>query len=69
MTYQELSRKLRRFGCHENRRRTRGSHRKWFNPNSNRSTSIPYHGGRDLPIGTVRAIVRQLGVNWEEFNQ
>ncbi|RKU07764.1 type II toxin-antitoxin system HicA family toxin [Candidatus Poribacteria bacterium] len=69
MTYQELTRKLRRFGCHESGRRTRGSHRKWFNPNTNGSTSIPDHGRRDLPIGTVRAIVRQLGLNWEEFNR
>ena len=69
MTYQELSRKLRGFGCHERKRRTRGSHRKWFNPNTNKSTSIPDRGRRDLPIGTVRAIVRQLGLNWEEFNR
>jgi predicted RNA binding protein YcfA (HicA-like mRNA interferase family) len=32
-----------------------------------RSTVVLDWGGRDLKPGTVRAVVRQLGLDWEEF--
>jgi mRNA interferase HicA len=67
MIYREVSRKLARLGCQELPRRGGGSHRKWFNPATQRATVIPDWGGRDLKTGTLRAVVRQLGMRWRDF--
>ena len=67
MRYREVSRKLTALGCLEQDRRRGGSHRKWFNPNSNQASVIPDWGGRDLKTGTIRNAVRQLGIDWQDF--
>jgi predicted RNA binding protein YcfA (HicA-like mRNA interferase family) len=67
MTYREVARKLAALGCVETPRKGGGSHRKWRNPATNRSTVVPDWGGRDLKIGTLRAAVRQLGIQWAAF--
>ena len=46
--------------------RTTGSHYQLFNERTRRHTTVPYHN-RDLPRGTVAAIVRQAGITREEF--
>ena len=38
MTYREVVRKLSILGCRELERRGGGSHRKWFNPNTQPAT-------------------------------
>jgi hypothetical protein len=38
-----------------------------MNPANNQSTVLPDHGARDLKIGTLRAAVRQLGLDWAAF--
>lgn len=68
MTYREAARKLVALGCQEIPRRSGGSHRKWQNPANQRSTVLPDWGGRDLKPGTVRAAVRQLGLDWNDFS-
>jgi predicted RNA binding protein YcfA (HicA-like mRNA interferase family) len=67
MTYREVVRKLSILGCRELERKGGGSHRKWFNPNTQRATVVPDWGGRDLKLGTVRSAVRQLGIDWQDF--
>ncbi len=67
MTYRDVTRKLAALSCTEWPRRGGGSHRKWFNPATERATVVPDWGGRDLKLGTVRAAVRQLGLAWEQF--
>ena len=42
-------------------------HRKWFNPNTQRGPVVPHWGRRDLRLGTIHAAVRQLGTNWQDF--
>lgn len=69
MIYREAARKLAALGCREVPRRGSGAHRKWTNPAANRSTVLPDHGGKDLKPGTLRAAVRQLGLNWAVFQQ
>ena len=69
MRYREVARKLTALGCHAVARKGGGSHRKWFNTATNRSTVVPDWGGRDLRLGTVRAAVRQLGIDWAEFEK
>jgi predicted RNA binding protein YcfA (HicA-like mRNA interferase family) len=36
---------------------------------SGRIAVVPMHGGRDLPAGTVRKILRQASLTVEEFVQ
>lgn len=68
MTYREVTRRLQALGCHEVPRTGGGSHRKWRNPANSRTTVIPDWGGHDLKLGTIRAIVRQLGLDWGSFS-
>jgi len=67
--YREVAKKLRELGCEEIPRRSGGSHRKWRNPATGCATVVPDWGGKDLKLGTVRAVVRQLGIEWNEFEQ
>jgi predicted RNA binding protein YcfA (HicA-like mRNA interferase family) len=67
MKYSQAARKLAALGCVELARRGGGSHRKWFNPQTNQATVLPDWGGRDLKLGTLRAAIRQLGIDWEQF--
>ena len=69
MTYRDISRKLIALGCHELPRRGGGSHRKWFNPVTQQATVLPDWGARDLKLGTIRAAVRQLALDWKEFDR
>ena len=67
MTYRNVAGKLITLGCRELPRRGGGSHRKWFNPATQRATVVPDWGGGDLKLGTVRSAVRQLGIEWQDF--
>lgn len=35
----------------------KGSHRKWRSADRDKQVIVPYHQGRDLPIGTLRNIM------------
>ena len=61
------ARKFRALGCEEHPRRGRGSHRIWRNPLTGGSAVVPDYGSRDLRVGTIRAVLRNLGVGWGEF--
>lgn len=39
-----------------------GSHIKFFNPITKRTVIVPYHQGAILPIGTLKAIEKQSGL-------
>ncbi len=67
MNYREVAKKLSRLGCEEIFRRGGGSHRKWFNPVTQKATVIPDWSGRDLKLGTLRAAIKQLGIEWTDF--
>jgi predicted RNA binding protein YcfA (HicA-like mRNA interferase family) len=69
MKYREAARKLRALGCQEFARRSSGSHRKWYNPVTDQLASLPDWGSKDLKLGTVRAVVAQLGLDWEMFKE
>jgi len=47
-------------------KRQAGSHEIWSNSQTRRYTTIPNHPG-DMPEGTLRAILRQAGVDPEDF--
>jgi len=67
--YREVEKKLRKLGCLEKVRKGGGSHRKWYNPDSSPivPVTVPDWGSKDLKGGTLRAIVKELGLDWDEF--
>ncbi len=65
--YREIVRRLKRF-VFEFGRQAAGSHEIWFNPVSGHYTTIPNHPG-DMPEGTLRAILRQAGIDADAFLQ
>ncbi|MCE7980697.1 MAG: type II toxin-antitoxin system HicA family toxin [Caldilinea sp. CFX5] len=68
MRYNELRRKLRRLGC-EPLRQAGGSHEIWWRPGTELRTVVPNHAAREIPTGTLRAILRDLGLTLQELNQ
>ena len=47
--------------------RTRSSHH--FMERKGKQTTVPVHGNRPLKIGTLRGILRDIGMSPEEFEQ
>ncbi len=66
MKYREVEKKLRKLGCVELKSKG-GSHRKWINPALNQGAPVPDWGSKDLKMGTLRAVIKQLGLDWDEF--
>lgn len=67
MTYREVVQRLRQLGCTELPRRGGGSHRKWYNPATERVTVIPDWGGKDLRNGTSVQWSSNLGCRGRNF--
>ena len=63
--YREIVRRLKSLGFTFHRQAA-GSHEIWFNPDTGRYTTIPNHPG-DMPEGTLRAILRQAGIDVQAF--
>ena len=63
--YREMVKRLKRLGMQFDRQ-ARGSHEIWFNPATNRYTTIPNHPG-EMPEGTLRAILKQADIDPEAF--
>jgi predicted RNA binding protein YcfA (HicA-like mRNA interferase family) len=38
-------------------------------PETGTKVSVPMHASRDLPLGTLRAIIREAGISIEEWEQ
>lgn len=66
MNYAEVTRRLERLG-YEFRRTAKGSHEIWWHPSRKRYTTIPRHGTKDIKIGTLKKILRDLGISSEEW--
>ena len=63
--YPEVARRLRKFGWVYDRPGP-GSHEVWRHSPSGRKVTLPHHR-RDLAEGTLRAVLRQAGIDVEEF--
>ena len=46
--------------------RSRGSHQVWLNPVSRKRAIIPMHN-KDIPLGTLYAILKQAGIDKSEL--
>ena len=64
-SYREIVIRLKELGL-QFHRQAAGSHEIWFNPAADRYTTIPNHPG-DMPEGTLRAILKQAGIEPETF--
>lgn len=69
MKYRELKKRLKQFGCNEVPVKKTGSHRIWENPSTQKETVIPDWGSKDLKKGTLRNIIKQLGINYKDFRK
>ncbi len=60
MTYAELARRLARLGCRVARQGSR--HEIWENPATGRTAAVPRHHQQEIPPGTLRKILLELGI-------
>jgi predicted RNA binding protein YcfA (HicA-like mRNA interferase family) len=63
--YREVARRLRIFGF-EFDRSGAGSHEVWRHTHSGRKVTLTCHPG-DMPEGTLRAILREAGIEVKDF--
>ena len=46
----------------------RGSHQKWRHEDTGKQVIVPYHKGKQLPLGTLRSIIEGSGIAEEEVH-
>ena len=63
--YREITKRLKKLGFQFDRQAA-GSHEIWYNAEKNLYTTIPNHSG-DMPEGTLRAILKQAGIEPDDF--
>jgi predicted RNA binding protein YcfA (HicA-like mRNA interferase family) len=63
--YRQIIKRLKALGFSFDRQAS-GSHEIWYNEQTGRYTTIPNHPG-DTPEGTLRAILRQAGIEPKKF--
>jgi predicted RNA binding protein YcfA (HicA-like mRNA interferase family) len=63
--YREVAHRLRTFGWAFDRPGP-GSHEVWRHPATGRRVTLPHHA-RDMAEGTLRAILREAGIDVEDF--
>ncbi len=66
MKPEQLMKKLKKAGFQFDRQ-AKGSHEIWYNPKTKKRTTIPNHPGKELPLGTLRAIIKQTELSTDEF--
>lgn len=65
MTFKELEKLVLSHGF-QFMRAGKGSARFYFNPETGRTTKIDFHGSREVPLGTCKAILKQAGLKGNE---
>ena len=63
----QLIRVLKRAGFQE--RRQRGSHLAMHRASDGRRVTVPMHEGRTIPLGTLRAILRDADISVDELRE
>jgi predicted RNA binding protein YcfA (HicA-like mRNA interferase family) len=46
----------------------RGSHQKWRHSNSGKQVLVPFHKGKQLPLGTLKSIIQGSGISENDFH-
>jgi predicted RNA binding protein YcfA (HicA-like mRNA interferase family) len=65
ITCDELLRALKKAGFVE--KRQKGSHMTLWRESDKRRATVPVHSGREIPIGTLRGILRDADISTENF--
>ncbi len=65
LSYKELTARLKKYGFRFYRQ-GKGSHELWVRDDDGKVVPVP-RTNKDIKKGTVRAIIRQIGVDFEEF--
>lgn len=65
LTAAEVVSILRRHGFQ--RVKTSSGHQKWRNLDTQKRVIVPYHAGRTLPLGTIKAIIEGSGIPLERW--
>ena len=63
--YRQIVKRLKKLGL-EFDRQAAGSHEIWFNPTTNKYTTIANQPG-DMPEGTLKAILKQADITANQF--
>ncbi|MFH1635668.1 MAG: type II toxin-antitoxin system HicA family toxin [Chloroflexota bacterium] len=66
LRYREVVKRLRHFGFRFYRQ-GRGSHELWVRDDDGVVVPVPRHPGKPIRMGTLRAIIREVGVSVDEF--
>ena len=45
----------------------KGSHQKWRNSETGKQVIVPFHKGKQLPLGTLRSIIEGSGIEADQF--
>ena len=61
MRVNELKRLLKSYGCHE--LQPGKEHDVWYSPLSGAKMRIPRHQAKEVPLGTLKSILKQAGIN------
>ncbi len=46
---------------------SKGSHQKWRHAAAEKQVIVPYHSGRELPLGTLKSIIEGSGIPLEDW--
>ncbi len=63
MKYRDIVKRIEQDGWYW--KRTSGSHHIYKHPTKPGNVIVAYHGGKDIPEGTVKSILRQAGLEQE----
>jgi len=66
LSYEEVTRRLRKLGFRFYRQ-GKGSHELWVRDKDGRVVPVPHYRGKNIHKGTVRAIIREVGISVAEF--
>lgn len=47
--------------------RQRGSHARWYNPASGQHLTVPAHGSRAIPKGTLHRLLKDANISEDEI--
>jgi predicted RNA binding protein YcfA (HicA-like mRNA interferase family) len=48
-------------------KRSKGSHQLYYNAETNKTVIVPIHGGKDMKMETFLAVLKQAGIDKNEF--
>ena len=66
LDYREVTERLRKLGFRFYRK-GKGSHELWVRDDDGKVIPVPRYKGKKIRKGTIRAIIREVGVSVEEF--